>query len=41
MLADWDMRRVVPLARYSADAKRIIESARSEGLPVLKVEEVK
>lgn len=39
--ASWDMRKVLPLARYSAEAARIIESARSEGVAQLKIEEVR
>ena len=38
---DWDMRKVKPLARYSGEARRIIESAEREGLPVLKITEKK
>jgi hypothetical protein len=36
---DWDMRKVKPLARYSAEARRIIESAERKGLPELKITE--
>lgn len=37
--AAWNMTKVKPLARYSAAAARIIESARSDGFPILKIEE--
>jgi hypothetical protein len=38
---DWDMRKVKPLARYSGEARRIIENAnRSQG-KVLKITEKK
>ena len=36
---DWDMRKVKPLARYSAEARRIIESAAYEGIRELKITE--
>ena len=38
---DWDMRKVKPLARYSAEARRIIETAAYEGESVLKITEKK
>ena len=38
---DWDMRKVKPLARYSAEARRIIETAGYQGLPELKITEKK
>ena len=38
---DWDMRKVKPLVRYSAEARRIIESAEREGESVLKITEKK
>ena len=36
---DWDMRKVKPLARYSAEARRIIETAGYQGLAELKITE--
>ena len=38
---DWDIRKVKPLARYSAEARRIIENANRPGFPVLKITEKK
>jgi len=39
--AAFDLTRLKPFARYSADAARIIESAQSLGNPELKVEKAK
>ena len=39
--AKWDMRKVKPLARYSAEARRIIETAGDQGLAELKITEKK
>lgn len=41
MPPDWDMRKVKPLARYSGEARRIIENANRPGLSVLKITEKK
>ena len=39
--AAFDMTRTKPFARYSAEAKAIIESAQSLGIPELRIERMK